>query len=300
MAMPYGWHEGNRSEYLALFALSNLGFVTPVPRQEDHFFADFIVHLATMQDQAFAASGRCFAIQIKSGREPLKFDSQRKALGLNGMTIPYFLGVVSKDSQTLSIYSTLARLCHMWKFGREIPVELVPGVEGENVPMPDWDNHRVPLGGPIVKMKLADLDHPKRKKEVRTLFYAVMSYWIKLEEAALAWKEHSVPLVIWQREHATNEVPDQSKQGPWVAAHPSSFPEISQAVQHDLISYGYYVKSLLGGTWPALSLSQATVGNLEKLKQSIELLSRQSGQTVDGMGKDFESSHCDGGQPEEI
>jgi len=33
--IPFGFYQGNRSEYLAIPALSKLGFTIPIPRQED-------------------------------------------------------------------------------------------------------------------------------------------------------------------------------------------------------------------------------------------------------------------------
>ena len=39
---PIGFYEGDRSEYLAPYVLSALGFTVPVPRQSDAFGADFL------------------------------------------------------------------------------------------------------------------------------------------------------------------------------------------------------------------------------------------------------------------
>ena len=276
---------------MALFALSNLGFVTPVPRQEDQFGVDFIVHLAEQDGQNLVASGRCFAIQIKSSIEPLGFKKERDVRCLNGLTIPYFIGIVSKEDQTLAIYSTLTRLCHMWKFGREVQVELIPGSEGENAPMPDWDNHRVPLGGPVYKVELAELDDLTTKKQVRASFYKVMSYWIKLEEAALAWKEHSVPLVFWQSEHQTNQLPTTDKQVPWVAANPNSFPEITKAVLHSLVSFRFYLVDILNRAETGeLPLSAETQSKASELMKLVDSLSQLSERVVSGIGSDVSTS----------
>jgi hypothetical protein len=42
----FGWNEGDRSEYLALFAFSTIAYCSPVPRQQDKFGVDFFAHLA--------------------------------------------------------------------------------------------------------------------------------------------------------------------------------------------------------------------------------------------------------------
>jgi len=71
MTIPYGFHEGNRSEHLAVYFLSKIGLVIPVPRQSDLFKVDFIVHLSRKKKRNFVPTGRCFAIQIKSNHCPL-------------------------------------------------------------------------------------------------------------------------------------------------------------------------------------------------------------------------------------
>jgi hypothetical protein len=106
MAIPFGFYQGNRSEYLAIPALSKLGFTIPVPRQEDHFGVDFIVHLADMIDNTFTPTGKSFGIQIKSDKEPLTFDKQADINCLYGSSLPFFLGVVSRESLNLTIYSS--------------------------------------------------------------------------------------------------------------------------------------------------------------------------------------------------
>ncbi len=64
--IPWGYHQGNRSEALSIPALSKLGFVTPVPRKQDHFGVDFIVHLACLDRNVLSPLGKSFGIQIKS------------------------------------------------------------------------------------------------------------------------------------------------------------------------------------------------------------------------------------------
>jgi hypothetical protein len=66
MSIPFGYSLGNRSEYLAIPALTKLGFTVPVPRQEDHFGVDFIVHLANLEGRTVHPTGKSFGIQIKS------------------------------------------------------------------------------------------------------------------------------------------------------------------------------------------------------------------------------------------
>jgi hypothetical protein len=66
MSIPYGYWHGKVSEYVAMLALTKLGFTVPVPRQEDHFGVDFIVHLASCEDdKTVIPTGRSFGVQIR-------------------------------------------------------------------------------------------------------------------------------------------------------------------------------------------------------------------------------------------
>lgn len=96
MSTPLGFYQGNRSEYLAIPALSKLGFVIPIPRQEDQFGVDFIVHLARLEANEFVPLGKCFGIQIKSSTEPLILDTEEKRKCLWDSSIPFFLGSTPK------------------------------------------------------------------------------------------------------------------------------------------------------------------------------------------------------------
>ncbi len=139
MCIPNGFYQGNRSEYLAIPALSKLGFTIPVPRQEDHFGIDFIVHLANTANGVVAPTGKAFGIQIKSGNDSLAFDTQDKRDCLYGSSLPFFLGVVSRQDLTLTVYNTLNRLHFFWGLGREEGFSLVVDDKGDGIPEPDFE-----------------------------------------------------------------------------------------------------------------------------------------------------------------
>ena len=243
MVIPFNLHEGNRAEYLAFYALGALGFPSPVPRQSDQFGVDLIVHLARIIEKNVFPSGACFGIQIKLGEKDVEvkrnhFDT------FYGLTIPFFLGFVSRDCLKLSVYSTLKRFCHCWtgSHGKRIVFAQRPDAK-EIIPCRGQDDEDavVPLGQPVLTVEIERLDDPQVRLEQRKRFYDVMEYWVALENRALSWKDQQVPLVEWPESHVTNEVPPPAIMR-WCAASPSSFASICQAVQPPLESLAYYVQ----------------------------------------------------------
>ena len=61
-----GYHEGDRSEYMAQFAFSTVSFCTPVPRQYDRFGARFFRPSARKDGKKLVATERTVSIQVKS------------------------------------------------------------------------------------------------------------------------------------------------------------------------------------------------------------------------------------------
>lgn len=102
--------KGAHAEYLANYMLSLLGFTAPVPRQED-YGVDFFCSL-NIDDNNRTLVGDAYAIQIKSTVTSLTYgkDStnnwRRDQIDfLFNLKVPFFLGIVDLDSETLSIYS---------------------------------------------------------------------------------------------------------------------------------------------------------------------------------------------------
>ena len=56
------FRSGDRSEYLALFALSRLAFVSPIPRQEDFGVPDFLCVLGK-EDRGLVFAQNAFYVQ---------------------------------------------------------------------------------------------------------------------------------------------------------------------------------------------------------------------------------------------
>jgi hypothetical protein len=98
------FRSGDRSEYLAAFALSRCPFVTAVPRQEDFGIVDFVCVLAK-DESRYVFSESAFYVQVKSNKSPIELTSRAAHWLTHYMDHPLFVCVVDKDTSELAIYS---------------------------------------------------------------------------------------------------------------------------------------------------------------------------------------------------
>src|ERR1700747_468467 len=111
---PYGLYEGDRSEFLATFGLSTVGFCVPVPRQFDHFGVDLFVHLLRRVALNVVSSGRVISVQVKSTDELIPIDTDEKRNFLYQSSSPFFVAVADKINSRLSIYTTFLKWIAYW------------------------------------------------------------------------------------------------------------------------------------------------------------------------------------------
>ena len=171
------FRQGDLSEYLASYLMGSLGLVTAVPRQED-VGIDFHCSIADGDDGA-VTFGYPFLLQTKSTTnadvryEKIKSDDDwltHEIEFLFKQELPVLLGVVDKDSVTISIYSCAP----IWFLILESPqcaeFELVPNLtirdggvgRPEKIPLKDSSKYpakisdgykyRVHLGPPLVTL----------------------------------------------------------------------------------------------------------------------------------------------------
>jgi len=242
---PFGFYQGNRSEYLAIPALSKLGFTIPVPRQEDRFGIDFIVHLARMKDKTVIPIGKSFGIQIKANDKPLVFNKQVERNYLYGSTIPFFLGVVSRKDLTLTIYSTLTRLCFFWMKGPNKPFKIVIKKTRDGLVAPNYKEGNIWTGKPILKIDIGEKSAAKDRLEEIQNLQATMKDWITLENDMLSLKEQKVPIVWRPLSYETNKPFSRIQFECIRYANPTTLPDICTATQKTLESLVFYLKDCL-------------------------------------------------------
>lgn len=289
MSIVYGRHQGNRSEYLAVPTLAKLGFVVPVPRQEDHFGVDFIVHLARLDGLTVHPAGKSFAIQIKSNADDIAVDSQPKRDSLFNTSLPFFVGVVSRESLTLKIYSTLNRIRFYWMRGdkRDFKLKLGYPVDSSaptfpkphDFPKPHHEKGLVWTGKPILDMYAGEPEDAKERLRERTSLQSTVESWINLENQALSLKEQGVPLVYWPTYYETNEpiqirLPHMDGMSYSCYASQDSFPNICCATLKTLVSLKFYLKKLKEDGSPMASRLEQMERHLRDLETDCEKFSK--------------------------
>jgi len=281
MSIPMGFWQGNRSEYLAIPALCKLGFTVPVPRQEDQFGVDFIVHLARTVDQTVTPSGKSFGIQIKSNTDPLVFDEPHKRDCLYGSSLPFFLGIVDRRNLTLTVYNTLNRLSFYWMLGPTRAFKLVAGGDEDGVPKPDFEKSTGETGKPILEIGISEPATSRARSDEIEVLQSTMRSWIDLENENLSLKEQGIALLFWPSTYAKNkplgEGIERETYSHTKFAGPGSLPNICKATEKALTSLSFYLRKLPRDDVPA-ELAPQMDGmhpKADALRRECETLRRQ-------------------------
>ncbi len=201
----YGFHEGDRSEYLAQFAFSTVGHCIAVPRQADYFLTDLIVHLFSRDQGALSVTGLDFGIQIKSGTNDIPVNGKDARLCFFRTLRPFLLGVVEKRTGMLSVYTTMHRLRLAWT-GLERDLTLTFAGDGSlNVPHKVGES-QFPIGKPIACVCLDDLDHreDKRRMETRQTLSTMLMSWVEFETVAIICRRLHLPWILLPLGYETN------------------------------------------------------------------------------------------------
>lgn len=88
--------------------MSAVGFVVPVPRQEDRFKIDMFVHLNEETPKGPKPIGLSLGVQVKSSERDIEL-SPDEALLLAKSQLPVFVAVLSPSSSELRVYGTFQR-----------------------------------------------------------------------------------------------------------------------------------------------------------------------------------------------
>lgn len=203
---PFGFHEGDRSEYLAHYALSAIGHCVPVPRQADYFGVDLFLQLHEPKGRNLHTTGLGCAFQLKSTTDDIPIDTEEKRITLHGLAYPFFIGVLMKSEGRLDIYKTIYRSAVYWHFPTANFTIRLDGSEYLDHPNSTKHNQVLACGRPIASVTISELDGANRQ-QVRSNLRDVLSYWTCLDTDALAWKANYLPMVPFVGHYETNKRP---------------------------------------------------------------------------------------------
>jgi len=205
-SIPYGLHEGTRSEYLAQYVFASWGTAVAIPHQEDHGLDLFCTLMERVGRRAFARFP--YTVQVKSDCEPWVFKDAEAVRWFVHHPLPFFFCVVDKATATLSVYLTFQRFL-LWTLGK-LPdqIELTPtpadGSPGTFVPW-EPDSTSYPLGQPILYFSITEMLDSEFWGRARKTF----DRWVKLENENLTRIRSSLPTWRMPRSYKTNEEPTE-------------------------------------------------------------------------------------------
>lgn len=212
----FGFRAGDRSEYLATYALSRFAFVNPIARQEDYGVLDLFCILSRQQGKCdYPESG--FFVQVKSEHADWVLDADAVTWISHHMDHPLFLCICEKEEQRLTLYSC-ARLWILLflrhdvdkvtlRLGEDGPSEDYYAVEGM---LPGTDPPRKPqaatvyLGKPILCQTLGQFESDP------SIARDVLGAWIRLDADNIARRRLGRVAVRFFRDWETNVVPTQT------------------------------------------------------------------------------------------
>ena len=187
----FNFRQGDRSEYLALYALTRVAFVTPVPRQEDFGVVDFRCVLARHESNELVPKGT-FNVQVKSDESSLRLRAGEIRWVSTNMDNPLLICIVDKGGTSIKLYSCQ----NVWSalFFRMHPqsINLIPGVGPNGEPYVhrslNTGNREVDvdgefdvfLGQPVVAMSVSDFE--AKADEV----FDILDAWIALDRFNVA------------------------------------------------------------------------------------------------------------------
>lgn len=171
------FRSGDRSEYLATYALSRFAFVNPIPRQEDFGVGDSLCVLAKATGK-FVYPESAFYVQIKANQKSFPLRQEALRWISHHMDHPLFICVADKKSGRIKIFSC----ARIWLALFPDPAAKRLSVRyGGSTSYPQAsDSGRLVLGPPVIDMKVEDIERDPDAA------YTVMRDWIALDVRNIA------------------------------------------------------------------------------------------------------------------
>lgn len=203
--MSINWREGDRSEYLAQFAFSTVGFVAPVPRQEDRMLVDMFVHLNREeedgQNHRLVPIGQTIAVQVKSNTKPIDLSAAEVQL-IADSAIPWFIAVCDRAANRFDVFATIDRLFfRKHEGGTSITFDHKPdSVAALRA------STSLCVGPPIAAVALSTLDDGdvEARRDARARFGNVLASWAKADSINISALNEGAGWVIRPQEVETN------------------------------------------------------------------------------------------------
>ena len=174
----HSFRQGWQSENLARYILSKFSFVAEPSNISDDLGSDFfctLFKIKKIQGKDYLLPRNSFAIQIKSiktiEKDNYRISITNKINYLEGLEVPFFIGVVDRDDSKLTIYSG-EEIVHFLTKSREkneIIIRLVDSIQEKNVIQKLEDGKEI-IGFPkLIEIDVKD-NYEKISDEIDKLF----------------------------------------------------------------------------------------------------------------------------------
>lgn len=232
----YAFHEGDRSEYLVTSALSSIAAVVPIPRQEDYGL-DQICALTCREGSSLYIK-EVFGVQTKSSsvnQVPYGgLDKERKwkeweIIWLFNQNYPLMIASVDKKTWQIQLYSTNRMWRLRWKKGWSCQLNMLVKEDSKSLlvndvgqyqhkeviqsiePCGDGQEWTIPLGPPVIDVKIRDLEEEEFRKKI----FDCLEYWVQLENKNIIYHHLKVPFCVEVSNWKPNEIPNSNNTVPW-------------------------------------------------------------------------------------
>lgn len=238
--LGYSWRDANRSEYLAQYFLSALGVSVPVLRQED-IGIDFHCAITKEVGPHKITFGAPFAVQVGSlGGKDFVYggypddDKEKKKWRKEGMEwlfaqeIPLFVCTIDRVNSIFRLYATSP----MWllRINFPNPTEICLCPDERHDPLRDSRSadvitaskvhgdgysYRVPLGNPIVKLTMADLEDKKQVNIGKAR--EALSFAAHFDQLNITYRRSGIRTSYWFLDIISNDASSLHKMGGGIA-----------------------------------------------------------------------------------
>jgi len=209
------YRSGDRSEYLALYALSRIAFVNHAPRQEDFGIIDFVCFLTEERNKCYYAQNG-FYVQVKSDYNDISFDKESAYWLSFDMDLPLIICVVDKKKNQISLYSCW----NIWHglFCRPQPDKITIKLN-TSLPLksPQFEdkglrtlNIDIPLGYPILDIKIDDFENNVQD------IHKLLKPWLEMDKMNIAYRNMGRAFLQGFDNWKPNKIPSEKPKGIYV------------------------------------------------------------------------------------
>jgi hypothetical protein len=207
---PVNLNQGFRAESLAQYILSEFGPCIRVTKENDYGL-DLICSLMDVKGPVGYVK-EVFGIQVKSGKEPFRYNGVHLLTWLTNLNIPLFFARVNRKKASLKLYcSWTLTFILQWETKGFVKNNLLflpeDNLNTELKHPEETENETIiHLGKPIIELDTMQLSD----KTFRDKIFKILDEWVSFEYQNYAYRIAGIPVSFGYKTWTTNESLDTS------------------------------------------------------------------------------------------